>query len=149
MDISHMASGRHIETHFGVFVLDYVTSDGQSPGFGSVLSVKRLDFKHFTVLKCSANPVIAQYWMWLSDLDSSSRSLHMLMAWRRVCRRTVTAADRMFGSFAPIRSLSFSISSSVGLRIRQRERRAAYEGSLACLICCVRMTTPFNDLQRR
>src|SRR5271170_1357438 len=26
-------------------------SDGQSPGFGSVLSVKRLDFKHFTVLK--------------------------------------------------------------------------------------------------
>src|SRR5271154_2643730 len=37
-------------------------SDGQSPGFGSVLSVKRLDFKHFTVLKRSANPVIAQYW---------------------------------------------------------------------------------------
>src|SRR5271154_4209209 len=36
-------------------------SDGQSPGFGSVLSVKRLDFKHFTVLKRSANPVIAQY----------------------------------------------------------------------------------------
>jgi len=26
MDISHMASGRHIETHFGVFVLDYVTT---------------------------------------------------------------------------------------------------------------------------
>src|SRR5271170_6402938 len=47
-------------------------SDGQSPGFGSVLSVKRLDFKHFTVLKRSANPVIAQY------CSESSASLSLM-----------------------------------------------------------------------
>src|SRR5271155_4144592 len=40
---------------------EHTGSDGQSPGFGSVLSVKRLDFKHFTVLKRLTNPVIAQY----------------------------------------------------------------------------------------
>src|SRR5277367_520187 len=70
------------------FLHHLVNSDGQSPGFGSVLSVKRLDFKHFTVLKRSANPVIAQYCIWYF-LASDPRTLLPTLETAR--RRLLTA----------------------------------------------------------